>query len=78
MFEEDPKDSRHSRLFEATSWLCFSTPQVYYEQLSHIWVDNKVNYDSWRNFIHGLQTDWAVYTIPVRRFTKRLRALLIS
>ncbi len=77
VFEEDHKHNHRSRLFEALWWLFFSTPQIYYEQLSRTWVDNKVNYDSWRNFVGGLQTDWAAYVIPVRLTTNLHHILLV-
>ncbi|PIL23451.1 hypothetical protein GSI_14762 [Ganoderma sinense ZZ0214-1] len=64
VFEEDPKNNRRSVLFEAFSWLFFFQPHVYFEQLSRTWVDNKVNYDTWRTFVGGLQDDWAVCIIP--------------
>ncbi|KAM5534004.1 hypothetical protein V8D89_012324 [Ganoderma adspersum] len=64
VFEEDPKDNHRSGLFRALSLVFFWGPHVYYEQLSRTWVDNKVNYDSWRNFVGGLQADWTAYIIP--------------
>ena len=67
VFEEDPKHKQHSGLFEAVSRFLFSTPHVYYEQLDSIWVDNKINYDHWSNFISELQGDWAASITPVSR-----------
>lgn len=54
-----------SLLFNVLTWICFCTPPTYFEQLSRIWVDQKVNYDHWGNFIGSLQDDWMASITPV-------------
>ena len=72
IFEEEPKHHHRSKIFTAFSWLLFLTPHLYFERLSHTWVDNKINYDHWSNFISELQEDWAASITPVSRLIRRL------
>ncbi|KAI1786725.1 hypothetical protein LXA43DRAFT_975618 [Ganoderma leucocontextum] len=60
-------EDRHrerSLLFNVLTWMFFFTPSVYFEQLSRIWVDRKINYDRWRSFIGDLQDDWMASITP--------------
>lgn len=72
IFEEDPARCRRSRLFSAISWIFFFTPHIYYERLSHTWVDNKINYDHWGNFVSwDLPRDWEASITPVGRLIEK-------
>ncbi|EJF57939.1 hypothetical protein DICSQDRAFT_163164 [Dichomitus squalens LYAD-421 SS1] len=55
---------QRSVLFNVLTWLFFYTPPIYFERLSRVWVDNKVNYDNWRGFIGELQDDWMASITP--------------
>ncbi|PIL23469.1 hypothetical protein GSI_14780 [Ganoderma sinense ZZ0214-1] len=64
VFAEEPSRHHRSKTFTLFSWLFFLTPHLYLERLSHTWVDNKINYDHWSNFISELQEDWAASITP--------------
>ncbi|PIL23468.1 hypothetical protein GSI_14779 [Ganoderma sinense ZZ0214-1] len=53
-----------SIIFNILTWMFFFTPPIYFEQLSRIWVDKKINYDRWRSFIGDLQDDWVASITP--------------
>ncbi|KAM5530241.1 hypothetical protein V8D89_016093 [Ganoderma adspersum] len=65
VFEEEPNHHHRSMTFSVLSWLLFLTPYLYFERLSHTWVDNKINYDHWNHFITELQGDWAASITPI-------------
>lgn len=63
VYENTHRD--RSLLFHILTWIFFFTPPIYFEHLSRIWVDKKINYDRWRSFIGDLQDDWMASITPV-------------
>ena len=64
--------------FRLLTLLFFFTPPIYFDRLSRVWVDNKINYDHWRGFISELQEDWTASITPVRQFSPQLMPMLSS
>ncbi|KAM5533359.1 hypothetical protein V8D89_012967, partial [Ganoderma adspersum] len=60
----EDKHRERSLLFNILTWIFFFTPPIYFEHLSRIWVDKKINYDRWRSFIGDLQDDWMASITP--------------
>ncbi|CDO70480.1 hypothetical protein BN946_scf184569.g23 [Trametes cinnabarina] len=54
----------HSWWFYLTSWLLFFSPSIYIKRLDEMWLDEKINHQPWRKFIHELQEDWTASITP--------------
>jgi hypothetical protein len=58
-----PKSSVISTL---SSLVLFSAPEVHLIELENLWVDNIVNYDSWKSFMDKLLSEWQEFMLYVR------------
>lgn len=56
---------RRSWLFRLVTPFLFFMPSVYMKEIEHVWIDDTVDYISWRRFIQLLYKDWQQAITPV-------------
>lgn len=53
-----------SWLFRITSLCLFLMPSVYMKEIDHVWIDNTVDWITWKRFVNMLTRDWEQSTTP--------------
>ena len=55
-----------SILFQIITPFLFFMPSVYMKEIEGVWIDDTVDWISWRKFISILDKDWSQSMTPVR------------